>query len=191
MPTAHFLMKVVFCFFAEDTGLLPSGLFTRAIDAAIRDPEAFPKRGQPALRHHGRRRRLRRAHDPLLQRRPLPRQTRRRLPEPGRTPRPPRRRRQRLERRRSVHLRHPLRTSPRPRQTCQIGAHYTSEHDIGLVIDPVIMAPLRRQWDALPSRASTADAVQAASEEDKGKREVLGAPASSSHFAGFANISAA
>ena len=30
----------------------------------------------------------------------------------------------------------------------QLGAHYTSAEDIMLVVDPVVMAPLRREWDA-------------------------------------------
>lgn len=29
----------------------------------------------------------------------------------------------------------------------QIGAHYTSPADIALIVDPVVIAPLRRQWD--------------------------------------------
>jgi len=33
-----------------------------------------------------------------------------------------------------------------PTKRAQIGAHYTSREDIMLVVDPVIMAPLRREW---------------------------------------------
>ncbi|MBN1343267.1 MAG: class I SAM-dependent DNA methyltransferase [Phycisphaerae bacterium] len=34
-----------------------------------------------------------------------------------------------------------------PNTRAQIGAHYTSREDILLVVEPVVMAPLRREWD--------------------------------------------
>lgn len=36
---AHFLNRLVFCLFAEDAGLLPASVFTRALQAATRRPE--------------------------------------------------------------------------------------------------------------------------------------------------------
>ncbi len=36
---AHFLMKLIFCFFAEDISLLPKDLFTRLLDKCKRDPQ--------------------------------------------------------------------------------------------------------------------------------------------------------
>ena len=38
---AHFVNRLVFCMFAEDVGLLPSGMFTRMLAQARRQPEAF------------------------------------------------------------------------------------------------------------------------------------------------------
>ncbi|WP_376966872.1 DNA methyltransferase [Azospirillum sp. A26] len=38
---AHFLMRLVFCMFAEDVGLLGKGLFTQLLDEAARDPADF------------------------------------------------------------------------------------------------------------------------------------------------------
>ena len=38
---AHFLMRLVFCMFAEDIGLLGKGLFTRLLDEAAHDPADF------------------------------------------------------------------------------------------------------------------------------------------------------
>ncbi|HVS71126.1 MAG TPA: DNA methyltransferase [Phycisphaerae bacterium] len=35
-----------------------------------------------------------------------------------------------------------------PSKRAQIGAHYTSKEDILLVVDPVIMQPLRKEWDS-------------------------------------------
>jgi restriction-modification enzyme MmeI-like protein len=34
-----------------------------------------------------------------------------------------------------------------PNKRSQLGAHYTSREDIEVLVDPVVMAPLRREWD--------------------------------------------
>lgn len=47
---AHFLMKLVFCLFAEDVGLLPDGLFGEMISASARSPERFPDRARSLFR---------------------------------------------------------------------------------------------------------------------------------------------
>jgi hypothetical protein len=39
-----------------------------------------------------------------------------------------------------------------PEQRSQLGAHYTSEADILTLVEPVLMAPLRREWAELRSR---------------------------------------
>ena len=36
-----------------------------------------------------------------------------------------------------------------PTKRSQLGAHYTGEDDIILIVEPVLMAPLRREWQAL------------------------------------------
>lgn len=36
----------------------------------------------------------------------------------------------------------------------QLGAHYTSKDDIMLIVQPVLMAPLRREWQAVKQRAN-------------------------------------
>ena len=38
-------------------------------------------------------------------------------------------------------------------QRAQLGAHYTSAADIMLVVEPVVMAPLRREWDTVRQEA--------------------------------------
>jgi hypothetical protein len=40
---AHFLDRIVFCLFAEDTGLLPAMVFTRVVETAAGDPVRFGK----------------------------------------------------------------------------------------------------------------------------------------------------
>jgi type II restriction/modification system DNA methylase subunit YeeA len=43
---AHFITRLLFCMFAEDIGLLPSGLFTRLLAAALPQPERFVSMAQ-------------------------------------------------------------------------------------------------------------------------------------------------
>src|SRR5712671_3663364 len=38
---ARFLNRIIFCFFAEDTGLLPAGLFTEVTKTGLEDPRLF------------------------------------------------------------------------------------------------------------------------------------------------------
>ena len=40
---AHFLDRIVFCLFAEDVGLLPENLFSRIVEKSNRDPKRFAK----------------------------------------------------------------------------------------------------------------------------------------------------
>jgi len=39
-----------------------------------------------------------------------------------------------------------------PAQRSQLGAHYTDEDDIILVVEPVLMAPLRREWESVKEK---------------------------------------
>ncbi len=40
-----------------------------------------------------------------------------------------------------------------PSKRSQLGAHYTSEEDILLIVEPVLMAPLRREWESIKTQA--------------------------------------
>ncbi len=55
-----------------------------------------------------------------------------------------------------------------PSKRSQLGAHYTSRDDILLIIEPVLMAPLRREWEAIQVQA--AEIIQQRDEEDKSNR---------------------
>jgi hypothetical protein len=58
-----------------------------------------------------------------------------------------------------------------PRLRAQLGLHYTSKDDILLLVEPVLMQPLRREWDAV--RAETdALRLQAASTSGSGKQRL-------------------
>lgn len=40
-----------------------------------------------------------------------------------------------------------------PKKRAQLGAHFTSEADIRLIVEPVLMQPLNREWDAIRDQA--------------------------------------
>jgi len=40
-----------------------------------------------------------------------------------------------------------------PKKRTQLGAHFTSEADIRLIVEPVLMQPLNREWDAIREQA--------------------------------------
>lgn len=48
-----------------------------------------------------------------------------------------------------------------PEKRAQHGRHYTSRQDIETLVEPVVMKPLRREWDALKSESRVADAEDA------------------------------
>jgi type II restriction/modification system DNA methylase subunit YeeA len=41
-----------------------------------------------------------------------------------------------------------------PDKRAQLGAHYTDRSDIELIVEPVLMAPLRREWEAVKAKVS-------------------------------------
>ena len=43
-----------------------------------------------------------------------------------------------------------------PGKRSQLGAHYTSKADIATLVEPVVMQPLRREWDEVKKRAAAA-----------------------------------
>ncbi|MGI8404782.1 MAG: type IIL restriction-modification enzyme MmeI [Thermomicrobiales bacterium] len=47
--TAHFLVQIVFCLFAEDINLLPDRIFSQMVKADRRDPNAFREDAQALL----------------------------------------------------------------------------------------------------------------------------------------------
>ena len=59
-----------------------------------------------------------------------------------------------------------------PSKRSQLGAHYTSREDILLIVEPVLMVPLRRQWAE----------VQAAAAELAGKRDAAGSKSAATRY---------
>lgn len=58
-----------------------------------------------------------------------------------------------------------------PDKRAQLGAHYTSREDILLIVEPVLMAPLRRRWEEVQREARTL-----AGERDKARSPQARAP---------------
>ena len=173
-PVAHFLMKVMFCLFAEDIGLLPEKLFTRLVDRCLFEPENFQpfcaelfekmKRGgwygndrveyfngglfdeaPPLALNHAELNILARA------------------AEKGWAGVEPSIFGTLFER------------ILDPRKRAQIGAHYTSKGDILLVVEPVVMTPLRRKWSAVQEEIAP-QLQQIAAEKDRKKRDLIAVP---------------
>ncbi|MCB0108719.1 MAG: class I SAM-dependent DNA methyltransferase [Caldilineaceae bacterium] len=149
---AHYLIRVLFCLFAEDIELLPRGLFTRLVDYGRRNPDNFtPAVGQlfqamstgglfgvdPIRYFDGG---LFDGGDALS------------LNRDGLT---------------ILHRVAQLdwssiepsifgtlfQRSLDPSKRSQLGAHYTDREDILLIVEPVLMAPLRREWEVVKTRA--------------------------------------
>ncbi len=149
---AHFLIRLLFVLFAEDIQLLTAGLFTRLVDAGRSYPERFTLQlrllfqamatgglfGEHPIRHFN---------GGLFDSDDV-------LP---------------LDHAGLVILHHItaldwggiepsilgtlFERSLDPSKRAQLGAHYTSRDDILLIVDPVLMAPLRRTWQAARQEA--------------------------------------
>ncbi len=142
---AHFLIRLLFCLFAEDVNLLPHDLFTRLVQAARGRPDAFAAQlgqlfaamstggwfGTEPIQHFD----GRLFDDAQV----LP------LDAEG------------LEILANICglnwaamepsiLGTLFERSLDPDKRAQLGAHYTSREDILLIMEPVLMAPLRRRW---------------------------------------------
>ena len=143
---ARFLNQIVFCLYAEDAGLLPDGLFTEIVRQQYRNPELFNRAvgglfremangglfGPAEIRHFNGD--LFNDSDTVE----LSAVALQRLAEAtGRNW-------QNIEP--SIFgtlFERALDASKR----AYLGAHYTSAEDIMLVVDPVVMTPLRREWE--------------------------------------------
>ena len=150
---AHFLTKLVFCLFAEDVGLLPmaaetqEGIVTRTIQQTRRKPELFVKYmrdlfqamadGGDFLMHD-----IRWFNGALFDDISVEELHTEALVE--------------LEKAAKLNWEaiEPsifgtlFERSLDPRKRSQLGAHYTSRDDILLIVEPVLMRPLRYEWDA-------------------------------------------
>lgn len=149
---AHFLMRLLFCLVAEDLGLLPAGLFTKLVESTRTRPVAFAHRlrvlfgvmatggafGADDIAHFDG---GLFADDAVLE-----------LTEADLAI---------LARAGTLDWASVepaifgtlFERSLDPAKRSQLGAHYTSRADILLIVEPVLMAPLRRRWTAAQAQA--------------------------------------
>ena len=149
---AHFLIRILFCLFAEDIILLPEGLFTKLIDSTMDDPTKFHELLEELFGHmvgggffgldriphfNGG---IFDSSDAL----PLSRNDLETLAQVARLDWSS------IEPSIFGTL---FERGLDPGKRAQLGAHYTSRDDILLIVEPVLMRPLRRRWDEVKEQA--------------------------------------
>jgi type II restriction/modification system DNA methylase subunit YeeA len=161
---AHYLVQLLFCLFAEDVELLPNRIFSKMVAAGVRDPGRFDRNAAELLTTMNT--------GGSVAYEIIPRfngglfAT---VDVPGLT----------VNEIRVLHDAAGLdwssiepsifgtlfERSLDPSQRAQLGAHYTGRNDIERVVEPVVIAPIRRRWEEVRSRADTLkqewDAAQA------------------------------
>src|SRR5215213_10496264 len=159
---AHFLNKLLFCLFAEDIKLLPEGLFTRVVTRGVKRPETF-NRNVSALFDAM-------ATGGEFSLEDIPHFDGGLFSDGDVVP---------LEAGELRVLAGAARLdwssvepaifgtlferSLDPSQRARLGAHYTSKEDILTIVEPVLMAPLRREWQQVRANAE-AEANKAATQ---------------------------
>ena len=148
---AHYLIRLFFCLFAEDIGLLPQDLFTRLVAQGKRDPKAYNAKirqlfhamaeGSTFGEHD-----IRYFNGGLFDDDAIVEMDAEALGI--------------LDRVSTLDwsaiepaiLGTLFTRSLDPSKRAQLGAHYTSREDILLIVEPVLMAPLRREWAEIQGR---------------------------------------
>ncbi len=165
---ARFLNRIVFCFFAEDSGLLPPNLFSDIAKTALDDPKQFAAALESLFRvmakggmygHH----KIRHFNGHLFEEATvfeLNEAELKILVEAAEA---------------DWQFIQPsimgtlFERALDENQRAQLGAHYTSETDIRTLVEPVLMAPLRREWSALKGELAPAFKKGKASKEQRDK----------------------
>ncbi len=142
---ARFLNRMVFCFFAEDTGLLPRNLFTDLLKASRHDPKHLTEAMEQLFRVMARGglygpHRIRHFNGHLFEDSTVFELAE---DEIGKLAEAAEADWQFIQPSIMGNL---FERGLDPDQRAQLGAHYTSEADILTLVEPVLMAPLRREW---------------------------------------------
>src|SRR2546428_7823605 len=147
---ARFLNRIIFCLFADDTGLLPPKLFSEVAKAGLEDPRLFAELLEELFRVMAKggnfgTKPIRHFNGHLFEEATVFELTEAeiaRLAEAAEA---------------DWQFIQPsimgtlFERAIEPEQRSQLGAHYTSEADIRTLVEPVLMAPLRREWRELKS----------------------------------------
>ena len=149
---AHFLIRILFCLFAEDVGLLPESLFTKLIGGTKDNPTRFHELLEQLFGHMAEGGyffldRIPHFDGGIFDSRdalPLDRDDLEILARVSRLDWS------------SIEpsiLGTLFERGLDPDKRAQLGAHYTSREDILLIVEPVLMRPLRRRWQEVRKRA--------------------------------------
>jgi len=152
---ARFLNRIVFCFFAEDTGLLPRNLFSDLLKTGIDDLPHFARTLENlfavmAKGGHFGKDKIRHFNGHLFEESSVFELTAdelKKLADAGEA---------------DWQFIQPsimgtlFQRALDEKQRSQLGAHYTGEPDIRDLVEPVLMAPLRREWAALKGQLAAA-----------------------------------
>jgi type II restriction/modification system DNA methylase subunit YeeA len=152
--TAHFLIRLLFCLFSEDVGLLPAGLFSRLVEQTKRNSAAFTKQlrslfgemasggwfGADQIPHFNGRLF---DNDQVLE---LDSEALDILVKVSKLD---------WSSIEPAIFGTLFERSLDPAKRSQLGAHYTSKEDILLIVEPVLMTPLRRQWAEIQQQIRT------------------------------------
>jgi type II restriction/modification system DNA methylase subunit YeeA len=152
---ARFLNRAVFCFFAEDTGLLPKNLFSDIARTGIDDPKLFAETLEKLFAVMAKggtfgKDKIRYFNGHLFEESTvfeLTEEELRSLATAGEADW------QFIEPSIMGTL---FERALEPGQRSQLGAHYTSEADIKTLVEPVLMQPFRREWAKLKSELAAA-----------------------------------
>jgi hypothetical protein len=169
---AHFLVRVVFCLFAEDVGLLERGLFTRLVRRVGHDPKKFARHvgdlfsamstGGDFLLEP-----IRHFNGSLFDGTPVLELTVAEIDAIGTAA---------VEDWSAVDVSISGTLFERglnPAKRSQLGSHYTSRAHIETIVDPVVLAPLRREWAAVRAKAEPLLAVSRRLSRTQGEKLVV------------------
>src|SRR6266513_1940535 len=165
---ARFLNRIVFCFFAEDTGLLPKNVVTDIFKTGVDDPAHFAEVLEDLFRKMAKggtfgAHKIRHFNGHLFEEATvfeLTEQEIGNLAVAGEAD---------WQFIQPSIMGNLFERGLDPSQRAQIGAHYTSEEDILTIVEPVLMAPLRREWSTLKPNLASAYAKAKGSSADRAK----------------------
>src|SRR5438445_369367 len=152
---ARFLNRIVFCFFAEDTGLLPKNVVTDIFKKGVDDPTHFAEVLEDLFRKMAKggtfgAHKIRHFNGHLFEEATvfeLSEQEIGKLAFAGEAD---------WQFIQPSIMGNLFERGLDPDHRAQLGAHYTSEEDIKTLVEPVLMAPLRQEWSKIKGELATA-----------------------------------
>jgi type II restriction/modification system DNA methylase subunit YeeA len=169
---ARFLNRIVFCFFAEDTGLLPKNVVTDIFKHGVDDPAHFAEVLEDLFRRMAKGgtfgpHKIKHFNGHLFEEASVFELTEDeigKLAEAGEAD---------WQFIQPSIMGNLFERGLDPDQRAQLGAHYTSEDDIKTLVEPVLMAPLRREWSTIKGELAPAFARGEGTSFDRKKLSIF------------------